>query len=66
MFWKATRKQSVVKLTIITVSYISLMSHILKENYFVSESDSTSKFSIYYNILKSYEEAINCEVYDYN
>ena len=31
MFWKATRKQSVVKLTIITLSYISLVNEILKE-----------------------------------
>ena len=42
------------------------MNQIPKENYFVSESDSTSKLSIYYNILKSYEEAINCEVDDHN
>ena len=31
MFWKATRKQSVVKLTIVTLSYISLVNEILKE-----------------------------------
>ena len=42
-----------MKLTIITLSYISLMNHILKANYFDSESDSASKLSIISIFLKA-------------
>lgn len=64
IFWKPTRLQG--NKPFHKLAYISLINKILKANYFDSESDSASKFSIYYNILIRYEEAINCEVDDYN